>query len=121
MIIALGGALGALARYALGVFVGNRMGVRFPYGTFLINMTGSFAIGLVMTILSERTHLNRNWLYLIPIGFIGAYTTFSTFELESLRLVQDGQLVSAIINLFGSVLVGFAMVILGAMTGRVLP
>lgn len=75
LMIALGGSTGAIARYLVATYVGNRMGSRFPYGTFIINVSGSFVIGFVMAVLPERTHLSRNWSYLVPIGFIGAYTT----------------------------------------------
>jgi len=119
--IALGGSAGAIARYWVGSYIGNRMGARFPYGTLAINVSGSFVIGLVMTLLSERTHLSRNWVYLVPIGFIGAYTTFSTFELETFRLIQDGQAISALSNIVLSVVIGFLMVWAGVMAGRALP
>jgi CrcB protein len=119
--VALGGALGAMARFALGSFVGNRMGSQWPYGTFIINVSGSFAIGVIMTILAEHTHLSRNWLYLVPIGFIGGYTTFSTFEFETLRLIQDGQVIYAAMNVIVSVFAGFAMVWLGVVAGKMLP
>ena len=94
------------------------MGTRFPYGTFLINVSGSFLIGLVMTILTERTHLSPTYRYLIPIGFIGGYTTFSTFEYETLRVIQDGQFTIGLLNVVFSVLVGFLMVWTGAMVGK---
>jgi fluoride exporter len=116
--IALGGAIGAIARFMVGAYVGQRMGARFPYGTFVINMSGSFLIGLMMTLLTERTHLSANWRYLIPIGFIGAYTTFSTFEYETLRAIQDGQFTAGVLNAVLSVIVGFVMVWLGVLTGK---
>lgn len=121
LMIALGGSVGAIARYAVGSYIGNRMGTRFPYGTFVINISGSFVIGLAMTILSERTHISRSWLYLVPIGFVGAYTTFSTFEFETLRLMQDGQSFAALLNVALSVVVGFVMVWIGMVAGRALP
>jgi CrcB protein len=120
VMIALGGAIGAIARFALGAYVGQRMGARFPYGTFIINISGSFLIGLIMTVLTERAQLSANWRYLIPIGFIGAYTTFSTFEYETLRAVQDGQFTAGVLNVVLSVVVGFVMVWLGVLTGRAL-
>ena len=101
-------------------YIGNRLGTRFPYGTMLINLTGSFAIGFVMTLIAERASFNRNLVYLVPIGFIGAYTTFSTFEFETLRLAQDGQMLVAFANIALSVVVGFAMVWLGMVAGRTL-
>lgn len=92
VMIAVGGSAGAIARYVLGNYVGNRAGSLFPYGTMLINLSGSFVIGLVMTVIAEHANVNRNVLYLVVIGFIGAYTTFSTFQFETLRLLQDGHL-----------------------------
>ena len=70
-IIGAGGFLGAIARYWLGSFIGNRMGFRFPYGTVVINISGSFLIGLIVTLIAQRTNWSANWSYLIPIGFIG--------------------------------------------------
>ena len=116
--VAIGGAIGALARYALGTYVGERMNARFPYGTFLINMSGCFLIGLIMTVLTERTQLSPNWRYFIPIGFIGAYTTFSTFEFETLTSIQSGQFAAAALNVVLSVSVGFVMVWLGMVAGQ---
>ncbi|HEX8815652.1 MAG TPA: fluoride efflux transporter CrcB [Terriglobales bacterium] len=118
LIVGVGGFAGSVARYWVGAYVGQRMGTRFPYGTFLINITGSFLIGFVMTVLTERTSLSPNWRYLIPIGFIGGYTTFSTFEYETLRAVQDGQFIAGALNVVLSVIVGFAMVWAGAVAGK---
>jgi CrcB protein len=94
------------------------MGARFPYGTFVINMSGSFLIGLVVTLLAERSHWSPNLLYLVPIGFIGAYTTFSTFELEAFRSVRSGDVLVAFLNVILSVSVGFFAVWLGVIAGR---
>ena len=118
--VGIGGFIGAIARFALGSYIGNRMGSRFPYGTFVINISGSFLIGLILTMLAQRFDLSPNWRYLIPIGFIGAYTTFSTFEYETLRTVQDGQILMAFANVSLSVIVGFAAVWLGVVAGRAL-
>jgi CrcB protein len=118
LMVGLGGFLGAVARFWLGAYIGNKMGTRFPYGTCVINITGSFVIGMFLTVLTERTHWSPNWRYLVPIGFIGAYTTFSTFEYETLRSVQDGQMGIAFLNVALSVIVGFAAVWLGVVAGR---
>jgi fluoride exporter len=118
--VGLGGFLGSIARFWLGSYITFRMGVRFPYGTFVINMSGSFLIGLVVTLLAERAHWNPNLLYLIPIGFIGAYTTFSTFELEAFRGIWNGDLLLAFLYVVLSVCVGFAAVWLGVVAGKTL-
>jgi CrcB protein len=120
VMVGLGGFVGAIARFWVGVYIANRMGTRFPYGTFVINISGSFIIGLVITVLAERSSLSPNWRYLIPIGFVGAYTTFSTFEFETLRTIQDGQLAIGMLNVFGSVIAGFIAVWLGVMTAKLL-
>jgi CrcB protein len=116
--VGLGGFLGSIARFWLGSYITYRMGARFPYGTFVINISGSFLIGLIVTLLAERADWSPNLLYLIPIGFIGAYTTFSTFELEAFRSVHNGDLLLAFLNVILSVTVGFAAVWLGVVTGQ---
>lgn len=116
--IGVGGFTGAIARYALGSYIGGRYGVRFPYGTFVINMTGSFLIGFILALLS-RTTASPCWRYLNPIGFIGAYTTFSTFESETPRAIQGGQVTVGVLNVVLSVVIGFVAVWAGATMGRV--
>jgi len=118
LMVGIGGFLGAIARLWVNRFVASRLGVLFPYGTFVINMSGCFLIGFVITILDEHSHWSANWHYLIPIGFIGAYTTFSTFEFETLRSVQEGQFAIALLNIALSVTLGFAAVWLGFIAGR---
>lgn len=108
--IALGGALGALARYGVGVWVQQRAGPSFPWGTFVINASGSFILGLVATLLTVRVLHSPNWRPLVTIGFVGAYTTFSTFEYETAQLGSSWQ---AMMNLLGSVTVGYGCVWLG--------
>jgi fluoride exporter len=120
LMVGLGGFLGSVLRFWLSSFIGGRLGARFPYGTFVINVTVSFLIGMVVTLLATRAHWSPNWRYLIPIGFIGGYTTFSTFEYETFRLFQDGQPLTAILNVTLSVLVGFIGVWAGVVAGRVI-
>ena len=118
LMVGIGGFLGAIARFWLGGYVSDKMGSRFPYGTFVINCTGSFLIGFIVTLLAEKAHWNANWRYLIPIGFIGAYTTFSAFEYETFRVIQDGEMLIAFLNVVLSVIVGFLAVWLGVIAGR---
>ena len=119
-IVGLGGFAGSIARFWLGAYISNRLGTRFPYGTFVINVSGSFLIGLIVTVLAVKTHWSANWRYLIPIGFIGAYTTFSTFEYETFFSLRGGDILYAFLNVFLSVLVGFIAVWLGVAAGRML-
>jgi len=77
--VGLGGFLGSIAQFWLGGYIRNRVGTRFPYGTIVINITGSFLIGLAIPLLVDRMRWSANWRYLVPIDFIGAQTTFSTF------------------------------------------
>jgi fluoride exporter len=120
VMVGVGGCLGSILRFWLGSYIGERMGARFPYGTLVINVTGSFLMGLVFAVLTARTNWSPNWRYLIPIGFIGGYTTFSSFEFETLRTIQDGQLGLALVYVAVSVCVGFVAVWGGAMAGRVI-
>jgi fluoride exporter len=120
VLVGLGGFLGSILRFWAGAYISERMGTRFPYGTFIINITGSFLIGLVVTLLAERTHWSASFRYLIPIGFIGGYTTFSTFELETFQSFRDGEFLIAFLNVLLSVVVGFIAVWLGAIAGRAL-
>ena len=121
LMIGIGGFAGAVARFWLGGYISNRMGTKFPWGTFVINVSGCFVIGLIVTVLAERTHWSPNWRYLIPIGFIGAYTTFSTFEFETFQSLQDGQWLMAALNVALSVVLGFIAVWCGVIAGRAIP
>jgi fluoride exporter len=118
--VGIGGFAGSIARYALGVWIYDRLGTRFPYGTFVINITGCFLIGVILTVLDSRIGVPPAWRLAIPIGFIGAYTTFSTFEYETFRSVHSGQASIGLLNIALSVIVGYFAVWLGVMAGRTL-
>jgi len=112
--VLLGGGAGSLVRYLVGSAIMTRLGTRFPLGTMVINITGSFLIGLLMTLFSVRLQPHPNWRLLLVFGFLGGYTTFSSFEWETLVLVKEGSNWLALGNVIGSVLFGYAAVWLGA-------
>lgn len=113
LFIAAGGALGAITRYWVGSTISGRLGTRFPYGTFIINITACVIIGFSLTYLDKRAGLNPAWRFLIPVGFIGAYSTFSTYEWETLSTLRAGAFAMAALYAVGSLLVGLAATWLG--------
>ena len=111
--IALGGALGSIARYSFGSTIASRLGTKFPYGTFVINITACVIIGFSLTYLNRRIELNPAWRFLVPIGFVGAYSTFSTYEWETLSTVRSGAFLEASLYAFSSLFVGLVAVWVG--------
>jgi CrcB protein len=118
--IALGGAVGAIARYQVAAMIQSRIPAGFPWGTFVVNISGCLIMGVAMTLLTDRLVVHPNWRFLIPIGFIGAYTTFSTFELETFRAVTEGAWLVGGANVIGSVLAGYVALWLGVILARVI-
>ncbi len=112
--VMLGGATGSLTRYIVGTAIMNRLGPRFPMGTLAINVSGSFLIGLLMTLLTGRLQPHPNWRLLLVVGFLGGYTTFSSFEWETLSLFKDGAWWLGLLNVAGSVVLGYTAVWLGS-------
>ena len=114
--VAVGSALGGVLRYHLGgmPFLA-RTAAPFPTATFVINVSGSFIIGFFLTLASERFHLSEHLKLAVAVGFVGAYTTFSTFEYETLRLAEEHGFQLALLNVLLSVIVGFAAVWGGVM------
>ncbi|HEY3266727.1 MAG TPA: fluoride efflux transporter CrcB [Armatimonadota bacterium] len=120
LVVGAGGFIGANARYWLGGWVQQRFGPAFPYGTFVINVTGCFILGLFAT-LALSLALRDEWRLFVAIGFVGAYTTFSTFEYETLRMVAEGaRWREAMLNIAASVAFGFAAAWLGVVAARLL-
>jgi CrcB protein len=115
LLIAAGGALGSIARYWVGSTIAGRMGSKFPYGTFVINLTACVIIGFSLTYLGKHIELSPAWRFLIPIGFIGAYSTFSTYEWETLSTLRSGAFALAALYAVGSLIAGLAAVWCGAM------
>lgn len=116
--IGLSGGLGALSRYWVeGVIVRRYSGI-FPLGTFLVNISGAFLLGLAFTVMTERFLVSPNLRSALTIGFLGAYTTFSTLSLETFRLLEDGAYFFGVLNALGSLTVGLVAVWLGVVVGR---
>jgi len=120
LIVGTGGFLGACARYLLGGWVQQHLGAGFPYGTLVVNLSGCFALGMFGALALELLW-REEWRLLLAIGFLGAYTTFSTYEYETLLLIAEGRRVAAALaNLAGSALAGFAAAYLGLVCARLL-
>jgi len=117
LLVLVGGGAGSLVRFIAGSAIMTRFGGRFPLGTLVINVTGSFLIGLLMTLLTERL-LDPNWRFLLVVGFLGGYTTFSSFEWETFAAVRDGGLWIGMLNVGLSVMLGYLAVWLGSMSAR---
>jgi CrcB protein len=120
VLIAVGGAAGAVSRYLIQGWVEQFAGGRLPWGTFVVNISGSFFLGVVFSLAIDRAILSPEVRVPLMIGFISSYTTFSTLMLESWRLVEEGDIVFALGNLVVSVAVGMAAVIAGLALGRYL-
>ncbi|HEY4010167.1 MAG TPA: fluoride efflux transporter CrcB [Acidobacteriaceae bacterium] len=120
LLVALGGALGSVTRFWVGTTVAGRLGTRFPYGTFLINITACLIIGFSLEYLGQHLELTPAWRYLIPIGFVGAYSTFSTFEWEILSNLQLGAFFIAGLYLALSVILGLVAVWCGMVLARMI-
>lgn len=118
LLVAAGGAAGAVARYGVTVFVATFWRRDFPLATLLINVSGSFILGLFSTFAAERAAIDPLWRLLIATGFVGAYTTFSTFEYETERLTESGAIGWGALNVLTSVFAGFIAVRLGVILAR---
>lgn len=116
--VAVAGAVGTIARYGVEGIVLRRWGAAFPWGTFVVNVSGAFLLGLLFTLLAERYTLTPWLRSSITIGLLGAYTTFSTLSLETLRLVEDGAYLLALANSLGSLAGGLLAVYAGVVVGR---
>ena len=118
LVIGVSGGMGALSRYWLEGFIVRRYSGIFPLGTFLVNISGAFLLGLAFTVMTERFLMSPHLRSAVTIGFLGAYTTFSTLSLETLRLVEDGAYFFGLLNALGSLVIGLVAVWLGVVVGR---
>ncbi|MGH2353149.1 MAG: fluoride efflux transporter CrcB [Chloroflexota bacterium] len=115
-----GGFLGANARYWLGRAIATWLGAAFPWSTLIVNATGSFAIGVLLTLFTERFVADPAWRLLLVVGFLGGYTTFSSYTFEALALTEQGLWAQAFFYVVGSNALGLTAVALGAILARVL-
>jgi CrcB protein len=121
LLIAFGGALGAMLRYFVGVLAAERFGPRFPVGTFSINVSACFMIGLILEYLNHHAGMNPAWRYAFAVGFIGAFSTFSTFEWEIFSDFTQGAFWIGVLYLVASLVAGFVAVGVGSVVARSLP
>ncbi len=115
ILVGIGGLLGANARYLVSVWAARRIGPNFPYGTLIVNLSGSLLLGFLVTVIAGLAAYEREVQLLVPVGFVGAYTTFSTFAYESVGLVRRRAYGLAVTNVLGSTMLG----LLGAWIGIV--
>jgi CrcB protein len=117
--VAIGGMLGAMARFGVGKAVAGTWGSALPYGTLVVNLTGSFAIGLLLTVLLDRV-ADPLWRLLLVTGFLGGYTTFSAYSYELIALIVSGRVTWAAAYLVASNLLGIAACFAGTACGRLI-
>lgn len=120
LFIMLGGALGSATRFWVGASVASRLGSRFPYGTLIINITACFVIGLSVEFLNQRADISSSWRFFFPIGFVGAYSTFSTFEWEAFSSLTHGAFWIAVLYVVISLVSGLISVALGSALAKAL-
>ena len=120
LIIGLGGFLGANLRYAVATWAAEKWGASFPWGTLLINVTGSLVLGVFLAAITSRLSIDPRWRLFFAIGFLGAYTTFSTYTYETMQLVLAGSWWPGLLNLAASNLLGLGACLLGVAIGRAL-
>ena len=118
LLVGVGGFLGANARYVLGDLISERLGTAFPYATLVVNLTGSLAIGVVLVLLTERLSADPAWRLLLVVGFLGGYTTFSSYTFEALLLAEAGQWARALWYVLGSNVLGLTAAFAGMLLAR---
>lgn len=118
--VAVGGSIGAAARYLVSLWAAERFGANFPYGTLIVNVAGCFIIGAFMTLTTERMIVSPYWRLIFAVGFLGGLTTFSSFGYETLRLVEDANLLRAFGNIGMNMVLGLAATWMGIVAARLL-
>jgi CrcB protein len=119
LFVALGGAGGAVSRYLMSNFIHASLASKFPYATLIVNLLGSLMIGIMYVLIVEKAVLHPDWRSVLMVGFLGAFTTFSTFSIETINLMQNGYLGSALLYIIFSVVVCVFAAWLGVSAARV--
>jgi fluoride exporter len=119
-LVAVFGAAGAVSRYALDGWITDLTHGQFPWGTFVVNIAGAFALGLVVALTTERLLPHPNWRIALGIGYLGSFTTFSTYTYESVKLAEDGAVGLALLNSVGMLALGLLAAFCGLAMGRTL-
>ena len=119
--VGIGGCVGACARFGVGNWAGRRFGLGFPYGTFIVNVSGAFLIGVILTLLTERYMVDPRWRLLLVVGGLGGYTTFSSLAYEAFALADRGDWMKAAVYVVGSNVLGIAACVAGILLTRRLP
>ena len=117
-LVAIFGAAGAVSRYALDGWVSDLTHGQFPWGTAVVNLLGAFALGVVVALTTERLLLSPDWRVALGVGFLGAFTTFSTYTYETVKLAEDGAIGMALVNSVGMLALGLIAAALGLALGR---
>ena len=120
LFIAIGASLGANARYLVGIWAADRFNASFPYGTFIVNITGSLLLGFIITLATERLTISPETRLLLAVGFLGSYTTFSSYTVESVGLLRDSGLWPSLVNILGNNLIGLVCVVIGILLARLI-
>jgi fluoride exporter len=118
LLVMAGGGIGSLARYVVGTAIMSRFAGRFPLGPLIVNVSGCFVIGAIMTLLNQKTAPHPNWRLLLVVGFVGGYTTFSTFAYETYVAQREGSLWTGLLNVVASVVLGYIAVWLGVIVAN---
>jgi CrcB protein len=118
LFIAVGGAVGAVLRYGASLGVYSVLGRGFPYGTLFVNVSGSLLMGVLSVLMLERFAIGPEWRAAVLVGVLGSFTTFSTFSIETLNLLEQGDLMRAMANIVLSVLICLVAVWFGVLIGR---
>ena len=120
LLVFVGGGIGSVFRYLLSGWVYNIIGTEFPYGTLVVNVIGCFVIGFFMTMAEDRFLISPSFRIFFAVGVLGGFTTFSTFNFETLELLKEGAFALGLLNVGGSIILGLSSAWIGAMVGKII-